>query len=391
MLGAWSSSCVAGSPGTGGARCGPIPLYCMEMRNARAKRLIGSGNRTALAGDALGTWVFRNAVLVFRRAQRYNGRMRNPWGGIMRLLVVGAGSTGGFFGGRLAQAGRDVTFLVRPNRAAQLREKGLEIVSPHGNALVRPKIATAKELRDTFDAVLLTVKAFSLEAALDDFAPAVGPDTCILPVLNGMRHMDILAARFGQGAVAGCAAKVATTLDDAGRIIQLAPFHDIAYGEMDGTKSARIADLDAFMQGAGFDARLSANIALEIWEKWAMLATLGGTTCLMRGNIGEIAGASGGAQFLLRFFNEVVSIINVVGVPVSEACISLMKSAFAAEGSTLTSSMYRDLQANHPVEAEQIIGDLLSRGRSAGIAAPLLEAAYTHLAVYQDRIQPRRG
>jgi 2-dehydropantoate 2-reductase len=308
----------------------------------------------------------------------------------MRMLVVGAGATGGFFGGRLAQAGRDVTFLVRPRRAAQLRAEGLQILSPNGNATVQPKLVTSEDLDGAYDAVLLTVKAFSLEPALDDMAPAVGAGTCILPVLNGMRHMDLLVKRFGEAAVAGGAAKVATMIDESGRIVQLAPFQDIAYGEMDGTRSARIQALDLFMQGAGFEARLSARIALEMWEKWALLATLGGVTCLMRANIGEIAAAPGGGAFLQRFFDEVVSTIAAVGVPVSEGCIAFAQNAFLAKGSTLTSSMYRDLQANQPVEADQIIGDLLSRGRKAGLSTPLLETAYAHLSVYQTRLAAPR-
>jgi 2-dehydropantoate 2-reductase len=304
----------------------------------------------------------------------------------MRMLVVGAGSTGGFFGGRLAQAGRDVTFLVRPQRAAQLHDKGLEILSPHGNVTLRPQLVTAKEIGSTFDAVLLTVKSFALQASLQDLAPAVGSDTLILPVLNGMRHLDALIGRFGKNAVGGCAAKVATTLDDEGRIVQLAAFQDIAYGELDGTRSARIVALDESMRGAGFDARLSANIALEMWEKWALLATLGGVTCLMRGNLGEIEAAPGGAHFLQRFFDEVTSIINAVGMPLGAGFIAQTKAMLAAaKGSALTSSMYRDLAENRPIEADQIVGDLVARGQKAGVSTPLLAAAYTHLAIYQSR------
>ncbi len=144
----------------------------------------------------------------------------------MRLLVVGAGSTGGYFGGRLAQAGRDVTFLVRPARAAKLRQSGLRIVSPHGDATLQPKIVTRETLAGTYDAVLLTVKAYQLEAAMEDFAPAVGPETMILPVLNGMRHMELLAQRFSPHNVVGCAVKVSTTLDDDGRVVQLSTMQE---------------------------------------------------------------------------------------------------------------------------------------------------------------------
>src|ERR1700733_8371957 len=304
----------------------------------------------------------------------------------MRMLIGGGGSTGGFFGGRLAQAGRDVTFLVRPRRAAQLRERGLEIVSPHGNTTVRPRLVTAAELQEAFDAVLLTVKAFALDAALEDMAPAVGAGTMILPVLNGMMHLDALAARFGRQAILGGAAIVATAIDREGRVIQLAPFQDIAYGELDGSRSPRIAELDRFMRDAGFDARLSADIMQEMWDKWALLATLGGVTCLMRGNVGEIGAAPGGAEFLSRFLEEVIAVINAVGKRVSDAAIAQARAALATKGSSLTSSMYRDLEQNLPVEAEQIIGDLLARGRAAGVATPLIAAAHTHLGVYQARL-----
>jgi 2-dehydropantoate 2-reductase len=304
----------------------------------------------------------------------------------MRMLIVGAGSTGGYFGGRLAQAGRDVTFLVRPRRAAQLRERGLEIVSPHGNGTVRPHLKTAAELQETFDAVLLAVKAYALDAALEDMAPAVGAGTMILPVLNGMKHLDTLTARFGPQAVLGGAAKIAATVDRDGRIVQLAPFHDIAYGELDGSRSPRIGELDRFMQGAGFDARLSPDIAQEMWDKWALLATLGGVTCLMRGNIGEIGAAPGGPEFLSRFFEEVIAAISAVGKRVSDAAIAQARGALATKGSPLTSSMYRDLQQNLPVEAEQIIGDLLARAHAAGLATPLIAATHTHLGVYQARL-----
>ncbi len=302
----------------------------------------------------------------------------------MRMLVVGAGATGGYFGGRLAQAGRDVTFLVRPARAAQLADRGLEILSPDGNSVVRPAIVTAAELKQTYDAVLVTVKAFALDAAMDDFAPAVGEETAILPVLNGMKHMDALVARFGGHTVAGCACKIAAQVDREGRIVQLAPLpKDTAYGEMDGRATPRMRALDAFMQGAGFSASLSPTIAREMWEKWILLAALGGITSLMRGTIGEIVAASGGAAFIAAFLDEVVSVVNAVGVAPSKPFLDMAKATLTAKGSSMTSSMYRDLQRGAAIEADQIVGDLLARGQSLGLDTPLLAAAATHLALYQ--------
>jgi 2-dehydropantoate 2-reductase len=304
----------------------------------------------------------------------------------MRLLVVGAGSTGGYFGGRLVEAGRDVAFLVRPRRAAQLEAGGLTILSPHGDVTVRPKLVTADTIDGPYDAVLLGVKAYSLDAAIHDFADAVGPQTAIIPMLNGMRHMDILDERFGRAAVAGGVCKVAATIDREGRIVQLATFQELAYGERDGSVSSRMEALDAFMQGAGFDARLSRSIGYEMWEKWTLLATLGGITCLMRGNIGEVVAAPGGAPFILGFLDEVVSIVRAVGEAPKAAFLEGVRKTLTTPGSTQSPSMFRDLQEGSQIEADQIIGDLLARGRSAGIATPLLAAAYAHMSVYQQRL-----
>jgi 2-dehydropantoate 2-reductase len=302
----------------------------------------------------------------------------------MRLLVVGAGSTGGYIGGRLVQAGRDVTFLVRPGRAAQLRAHGLQIVSPHGDVTLVPQLVSAASLAPGFDAVLLTVKSFQLEAALADLAPAITPETMILPVLNGMRHMELLAQRFGARCLLGGTLKVSTTLDEAGRIVHLLGVQELAYGELDGALSARIQALDACLRDAGFDARLSPVIRREMWEKWVLLASLGGITCLMRGAVGEVEAAPGGTEFALRFFGEVVSVVNAVGEPPAADFLARAREILTTRGSPLTSSMYRDLKGGRPVEADQIIADLQRRARHAGIATPLLDAAGAHLAVYEN-------
>ncbi len=304
----------------------------------------------------------------------------------MRLLVVGAGATGGYFGGRLAAAGRDVTFLVRPRRAARLASRGLEIVSPHGDVTIRPKVAAAADLSGPFDAILLTVKSHGLAAALDDIAPAVGPDTAILPVLNGMRHLDVLTERFGAGAVAGGVCKISATLDAEERIVQLSDLQYLAYGELDGRVSERMLRIDEAMRGAGFPAHLSTTISGEMWEKWTMLASLGAATCLMRGSVGEIVGVPGGRELILAVIDEVAAIVSAVGVAPSAEGLAGVRAMLTREGSPLASSMYRDLIGGRPTEAEAIVGDLVRRGRAAGVSAPLLAAAGIHLAVAAGRL-----
>ncbi|MBV9784660.1 MAG: 2-dehydropantoate 2-reductase [Acidisphaera sp.] len=307
----------------------------------------------------------------------------------MRILVVGAGSTGGYFGGRLAQAGRDVTFLVRPARARHLREHGLQIVSPHGDAALAPAIVTAPEIAAPFDVVLLAVKAFALDAALDDMAPAVGAGTMIVPTLNGMRHVDALRARFGEPCVLGGVCKIAATVDEQGRIVQLAKFQELAYGELSGETSDRTSRLDAVMQGAGFEARLSPMIEREMWEKWVLLAALGAITCLMRGTVGEIEAAPGGIDFALGVLAECVAIAAASGQPPRDDVVANARATLTAKGSSFASSMYRDLVQGSAIEADQIVGDMLARARRASVSTPLLATAYTHLAVYQNRLSAR--
>jgi 2-dehydropantoate 2-reductase len=303
----------------------------------------------------------------------------------MRLLVVGAGATGGYFGGRLAQAGRDVTFLVRAGRAAQLRRDGLRIESPHGNVSLSPNLAAASEIDGPFDIVLVTVKAYALEAAMSDFSAAVGADTMIVPVLNGMKHIDDLAARFGRARLVGGVCKVATTVGDSGEIVQLADFQELAYGELDGRASSRTDALHEFLSGAGFDARLTRAITSELWRKWVLLAAMGGVTCLMRGAIGEIEAAANGKDFVNDFIDEIVAITTALGHPPAEDFLAGARAMLTMKGSSLAASMFRDLSRAAPIEADHIVGDLLARGRKAGVATPLLSAAYTHLSVYQNR------
>lgn len=304
----------------------------------------------------------------------------------MRILVVGAGATGGYFGGRLLQAGRDVTFLVRPGRAEQLRRDGLRIVSPHGNVTLTPKLLTAGEISSPFDAVLLSVKAYALEPALVDMAPAVGAQTMVMPMLNGMRHLDRLIERFGEQPVLGGVCAVATTVDGEGRVVQLAELQELTYGERDGDLSTRVQALDAVMQGAGFKARASTRILSEMWEKWVMLATLGAVTCLMRGTIGNIVAAPGGTALIQQCLAESIAISTSSGFPPREVFVEHVTKMLTAPGSSFASSMYRDINNAAPIEADHIVGDFLERARQHGLVVPVLTTAYTHLSVYQNRL-----
>ncbi|MCW2603618.1 MAG: hypothetical protein JWN61_1753 [Pseudonocardiales bacterium] len=303
----------------------------------------------------------------------------------MRVLIVGAGATGGYFGGHLAAAGRDVTFLVRAGRAQALSEHGLVLRNAVGpETRVRPSTITAADLADPYDLVLLSVKAYGLEQSLTDIAGAVGPGTMVLPVLNGMRHMQQLDDAFGRGRVLGGLCMIASKLDDDGAIRQLGPGATLAYGERDGSITDRILMVDSAVSGVdAFTATLSKSIERDMWEKWLMLAAGGAVTTLLRGTVGSIESVPEGAETARGIVAECVGVIAASGIELQPSTIERAERTLTTAGSGFTTSMYRDLVAGNDVEAGQIIGDMVRRGRELGVPVPLLGAAFAGLGVYQ--------
>jgi 2-dehydropantoate 2-reductase len=303
----------------------------------------------------------------------------------MRILVVGAGAVGGYFGGRLLAAGRDVVFLVREKRAAQLARTGLTIRSALGDVNVAsPPTVIADKLRESFDLIVLSSKAYDLAGAAEAFAPAVGAQTAILPLLNGMAHLDRLAERFGRYRVLGGLCVISSTLDADGRILHLNDAHRLAFGELDKLGSARAGAIAATLAGAGFDSRLSDAILQEMWEKWVFLATGAGITCLMRAAFGDIV-AAGGADLTNALFAECCAIATTQGFAPSETTIKFSRGMFNAPRSTIMASMLRDIERGAPTEADHVIGDLISRAGAPLPETALLRIAYTHLKAYEAR------
>ena len=305
----------------------------------------------------------------------------------MRVLVVGAGAIGGYFGGRLLQAGRNVTFLVRPRRAAELANAGLIIKSPRGNVSLKPTTILSKNIDHAFDLILLSCKAYDLAGAMDSFAAAVGPETMVLPLLNGMRHLDMLDERFGKSHILGGQCVIAATLDAQHAVVHLNEMHKLAFGERDGVISERIRSVAGNLDNAGFDASLSEHIVQEMWEKWVFLATLAGVTCLMRAPIGDVMGSPGGGELIRSLLEECRAIGEAQGYAPRPAFLEQARASLTAAGSPLTASMLRDVEGNAPVEADHIIGDLLRRRSTVDANRSLshLAIAYAHLKAYERR------
>jgi 2-dehydropantoate 2-reductase len=305
---------------------------------------------------------------------------------MMRILVVGAGAVGGYFGGRLLEAGRDVTFLVRPARAARLAESGLSIRSPFGDVdLPAPPTVTAGAIQGPFDLVVASCKAYDLDAAIDDFAPAVGPETAVLPLLNGLRHLDVLDARFGADRVLGGLCLISSKFDDAGRIAHLSDVHRLVFGARVPSQAGRVGAIADALSGATFESRASDDVLLEMWEKWVFLAALAGITCLMRASIGDVA-AAGGADLAAALLEECRAVAEANGRAPRPVPMEAFRGRLIAPSSILTASMLTDLEGGGRTEADHVLGDLLER--RPPVASPdvsLLRVAYTALKAQEAR------
>lgn len=303
----------------------------------------------------------------------------------MRILVLGAGGTGGYFGGRLAEAGCDVTFLVRPARAARLRADGLVLRSPLGDARLPVQVVEASQLTPDYDLVLLSCKAYDLDDAIHAIAPAMERrEATLLPLLNGLRHFDALDAAFGARSVLGGLCHISATLNAAGEIEHLNRLQTLTFGERELTAPAnRCERMAAVFARASFDARLSDHVLADLWEKFAFMAAGASLTCLMRAGVGDIVASPEGERVARRIVAECQAIARAAGFPVSENGAGFAAHMLTTSGSAFKASMLRDIEAGRRVEAEHLVGDLLRRGRALEQPVALLEVAFAHLLAYQ--------
>jgi 2-dehydropantoate 2-reductase len=303
----------------------------------------------------------------------------------MRLLVLGAGAIGGYFGGRLAEGGADVTFLVRGQRREQLRRDGLRVDSPLGNLELPVQTVTAEELRPGYDLVLLTCKAYDLDSAMDAVAPAMSGSCAVVPMLNGIAHLERLDERFGRASVMGGTCMINATLQKDGVIRHAAPLQRLVFGERDRSASVRA---QAFAQALGptkIDWELSQDVEQDMWEKIVLLSAMAATTCLFRGNVSEIVSAPGGREVMERALDANIEIAAREGHPPRPAAADFARRGLTDPASLWSTSMLRDLEAGGPVESDHVVGWMLDRARAQGVDDTVLSMAYTHLKAYEAR------
>ena len=305
----------------------------------------------------------------------------------MRILVLGAGGIGGYFGARIHAAGGDVTFLVRPARAAQLRENGLKVSSPSGDLQITPRVVTKDELNGSFDVIMLSCKAYDLESSIEAIAPAVGEQSVILPLLNGVLHIDTLVSRFGSQHVLGGVAFISVMLTPGGEIKHHFKLHKLFTGSLVPQPPQWLQALAQLLSASGFDFKLTDNIEQAMWDKFVFLSTMAGSTCLFRASIGNILSTVAGQAFITDLLAECARVAEASGHGVAEAQLAAYRKQLTDNGSGLMASMLRDIERGGPTEADHILGDMLARAQAKGIESPMLRLAYSHLQAYEIRRQ----
>lgn len=303
----------------------------------------------------------------------------------MRILMLGAGAIGGYFGARIQLAGGDVTFLVRPARAAGLSANGLGVSSPLGDIHIKPNIVTSVggPGSSNFDVVVLSCKAYDLDAALISLSPALSAKGLVLPLLNGIAHLSRLDARFGRERVLGGIAHISVTLAPSGEIRHLNNLHRLIVGARSRPPSALMHPLIEVLARCGIDFQLSEDIDADMWDKFIFLTALAGATCMMRSTIGRILETHSGGNLVRGLLDECIAVAARYDHTPAPEPLAVYRSQLSARGSAIKASMLRDIERGGATEAEHILGDMVRRAEAVGVQTPLLDIAYSHLQAYE--------
>lgn len=304
----------------------------------------------------------------------------------MRILILGAGGIGGYFGGRLVEKGEDVVFLVREKRKQILESNGLNIRSTKGDFSFQPKLITKDQQTEPFDLVLFSTKSYHLTEAIEDLQPFIGDKTVIIPLLNGISHLTQLTDAFGVDKVIGGLCQIETTLNDQGEVIHSSAFDKLVFGELVQTKTARIEEISAVLSNTKAEFILSEQILQDMWHKYLRITILSGLTTLMRSPIGPIRESDDGMVFIAELYDEVATIMRANQAPIADQVEEEQLNSVTTLSYDFKTSMQRDMEKGSLIEGDHIHGYLLKLAESAKIEAPYLKAIYQNLKVYEQSL-----
>ncbi|WP_373085395.1 2-dehydropantoate 2-reductase [Sneathiella sp.] len=298
----------------------------------------------------------------------------------MKILIVGAGGVGGYFGAGLIKAAADITFLLREKRHRLIQENGLTVETPEGNFTITPKSVTADQLKPEYDLIILAPKAFDLEDSLASLEKASANGT-FLPFLNGFNHLEVLDDKFGKARVMGGVAQIAAMITETGAVRRMTDVQGLIAGPRSPEHETLAREFADLCEKSSFNFVYSETIELALWEKWVFLATLAGMTTLCLGSVGDIVATPYGAELSQKMYSECCAIAAANGFPINATVQSKALSLLTKEGSIFTASMMRDLTSGQRTEHEHVLGDLIRKGTATDTDCDLMKIAYTHMAV----------
>jgi 2-dehydropantoate 2-reductase len=299
----------------------------------------------------------------------------------MRIAMMGSGGVGGYFGGRLAASGCDVTFIARGRHLEAIRSKGLRIDSRDmGGATIFPAKATDDpEEVGVVDYVIVGVKLWDTAATGHAIAPMLGPETTVLSLQNGVDGDEVLAKIVGDERLIGGVAFIASSIGEPGVIRHIGTMQRLVIGERGGGSSPRVEKLHAALVSAGITAEISPDIEKTIWEKFVFLVGLSATTTLSRTTLGPIRSDADGREFLYAVMRETVAVARAKGIALP-ADYADDRMAFADGLPTdMTSSMHHDLNNGRPLEVAWLSGAVARLGKELGVATPVNHTVFAAL------------
>lgn len=304
----------------------------------------------------------------------------------MKILIVGCGGIGGYFGARLVEAGVPVTFLARANSAKKLNREGLHLHSSRGNVSVSVQALTKEQLTHTYDLVLLTCKAYDLTQCLEDSRPAVGNSTYVLPMLNGFTHYEKIRQAFPEANLLYGYCNVSAAKDSQGYIQHYNSIHEMTLGSSEAIEDDdTLNQIIALIKQAHFNLRVSKNIEQELWEKFIFINALAGATVLLRGTIGDILTSPYGKEVALQIIDECQSVANAHGFTIRPRANKIIRDAFSQVDSPLSASMLKDIQNNRTIEIN-LISELCDFAAQKNVSIPFMHAVHSQLAVYSSSL-----